>query len=138
VFNQSHVTFSFGSPDILPMFARGADPGKVLTWCYDEEAEDFTKGLFLGLAQVSVVCLTDNIADATALDTWVLEGLKSLFQNATTDSNLDKQLRTPGIVFFLHLLGLDTTGHSYRPHSKVRLIYSPLSPKYINQSRCLR
>ncbi|KAF8527215.1 PigN-domain-containing protein [Gautieria morchelliformis] len=103
VFNQSHVTFSFGSPDILPMFARGADPGKVLTWCYDEEAEDFTKGLFL---------------HATALDTWVLERLQSLFQNATTDSNLNDQLRTPGVVFFLHLLGLDTTGHSYRPHSK--------------------
>lgn len=45
VFNQSLATFSFGSPDILPMFARGADEGKVLTWCYDEEAEDFTKGI---------------------------------------------------------------------------------------------
>lgn len=26
------------------MFAKGATPGKVRTWCYDEEAEDFTKG----------------------------------------------------------------------------------------------
>ena len=27
------------------MFARGATPGKVKTWCYDEDAEDFTKGM---------------------------------------------------------------------------------------------
>lgn len=27
------------------MFARGAIPGKVKTWCYDEDEEDFTKGL---------------------------------------------------------------------------------------------
>lgn len=44
MFNQSSTTFSFGSPDILPMFAKGAIPGKVKTWCYDEDEEDFTKG----------------------------------------------------------------------------------------------
>jgi hypothetical protein len=44
VFNRSSHTFSFGSPDILPMFARGATLGKVKTWCYDEDDEDFTKG----------------------------------------------------------------------------------------------
>ncbi|KAI0370992.1 PigN-domain-containing protein [Pilatotrama ljubarskyi] len=99
VFNQSSVTYSFGSPDILPMFARGATPGKVKMWYYDEDAEDFTK-------------------DATALDVWVLEQLRSLFHNATANSTLDSRLRGEKTVFFLHLLGLDTTGHSYRPHSK--------------------
>ncbi|KAI8992816.1 PigN-domain-containing protein [Trametes punicea] len=99
VFNQSSVTYSFGSPDILPMFARGATPGKVEMWCYDEHEEDFTK-------------------DATALDVWVLEHLRTLFHNATTDPALDARLRDGKTVFFLHLLGLDTTGHSYRPHSK--------------------
>lgn len=44
VFNRSRTTFSFGSPDILPMFARGATPGTVRTWSYNEEDEDFTKG----------------------------------------------------------------------------------------------
>ncbi|KAI6039441.1 Phosphatidylinositolglycan class N-domain-containing protein [Pisolithus marmoratus] len=99
VFNQSSRTFSFGSPDILPMFAQGASPDKVLTWCYDEEAEDFTK-------------------DATALDNWVLDKLRALFQNASTDTTLNSQLRGDKVIFFLHLLGLDTTGHAYRPFSK--------------------
>ncbi|KAF8165903.1 Phosphatidylinositolglycan class N-domain-containing protein [Crassisporium funariophilum] len=99
VFNQSSTTFSFGSPDILPMFARGAVPGRVKTWSYDEDEEDFTK-------------------DATALDVWVLDQLKTLLRNATTDVTLNNQLRTDKVIFFLHLLGLDTTGHSYRPHSK--------------------
>lgn len=100
VFNQSSHTFSFGSPDILPMFVQGATPGKVEGWSYHGDHEDFTK-------------------DATELDIWVLDQLKSLFRNATTNKTLDAQLRAPQTVFFLHLLGLDTTGHSYRPHSKV-------------------
>ena len=57
--------------------------------------------------------------DATALDVWVLNQLRTLFHNATTDTTLDHRLRGEQTVFFLHLLGLDTTGHSYRPHSKV-------------------
>ncbi|THH21384.1 hypothetical protein EW146_g133 [Bondarzewia mesenterica] len=99
VFNQSSHTFSFGSPDILPMFSHGATPGKVKMWCYNEEEEDFTK-------------------DATALDTWVFDHLEALLRNATRDPLLNQQLHEDKVVFFLHLLGLDTTGHSYRPHSK--------------------
>ncbi|KAI0075163.1 PigN-domain-containing protein [Panus rudis PR-1116 ss-1] len=99
VFNRSSHTFSFGSPDILPMFAHGATPGKVDMWMYHEDEEDFTK-------------------DATALDTWVVHHLRSLLHNASSDPVLDGVLRKDQTVFFLHLLGLDTTGHSYRPHSK--------------------
>ncbi|KAG9078149.1 Glycosyl phosphatidyl inositol anchor synthesis, partial [Ceratobasidium sp. 370] len=44
VFNQSAHTFAYGSPDIVPMFARGVHPeDKVSSWCYDESEEDFTK-----------------------------------------------------------------------------------------------
>jgi hypothetical protein len=28
------------------MFSRGATPGKVMAWCYNEDEEDFTKGLY--------------------------------------------------------------------------------------------
>lgn len=47
----------------------------------------------------------------------MLNQVEALFRNATTDAILDAKLRSDKVVFFLHLLGLDTTGHSYRPHS---------------------
>ncbi|KAH0582173.1 hypothetical protein H2248_011824 [Termitomyces sp. 'cryptogamus'] len=99
LFNRSSHTFTFGSPDILPMFADGATPGKVKTWCYNKANLDYTK-------------------DAKFLDTWVLARLKELFQNATSDAELDAQLRSNKVILFLHLIGLDNTGHSYRPHSR--------------------
>ena len=56
-------------------------------------------------------------ADATHLDIWVLDQLEELFARARSDPEVSAKLREPGIVFFLHLLGLDTTGHTYRPFS---------------------
>ncbi|KAJ6124909.1 hypothetical protein N7471_012226 [Penicillium samsonianum] len=98
VFNQSRHTWSWGSPDILPMFKEGAVPGRVDAEMYSEEAEDFT-------------------VDATHLDTWVFSKVHDLFESAKTDPELDRKLRDDKLVFFLHLLGLDTTGHSFRPYS---------------------
>ncbi|KKK23926.1 GPI-anchor biosynthetic protein [Aspergillus ochraceoroseus] len=99
VFNRSRHTWSWGSPDILPMFKEGAVPGRVDADMYGEEAEDFTM-------------------DATLLDTWVFDKVQELFASAKSDPELDRKLREDKLVFFLHLLGLDTTGHSYRPYSK--------------------
>ena len=98
VFNRSRHTWSWGSPDILPMFSTGAVEGRVTDATYGAEFEDFSK-------------------DATELDYWVFDRVKQLFKDAETDPELNAQLRQDKLVFFLHLLGLDTTGHAYRPYS---------------------
>ncbi|KAJ3343284.1 Glycosyl phosphatidyl inositol anchor synthesis, partial [Kappamyces sp. JEL0680] len=110
VFNQSRHTWSFGSPDILPMFSLGAsDPAKVETIMYEAESEDFAShGMSPGR-------LT---ADSSHLDTWVFEHVEQLFANARTNTTLSALLHQDQIVFFLHLLGLDTNGHSHRPYSR--------------------
>ncbi|EEH04529.1 phosphoethanolamine transferase class N [Histoplasma capsulatum G186AR] len=99
VFNRSRHTWSWGSPDILPMFKDGATPGKIDAESYGEEAEYFSK-------------------DGSQLDIWVFEKVKAMFAAAKEDPELDTRLRQDKIVFFLHLLGLDTAGHFYRPYSK--------------------
>ncbi|KOS21519.1 GPI ethanolamine phosphate transferase 1 [Escovopsis weberi] len=99
VFNRSRHTWSWGSPDILPMFEKGAVPGRVDAYSYESDFEDFSK-------------------DATHLDHWVFDHVKDLFAEAATNKTLDRALRQDKVVFFLHLLGLDTNGHGFRPYSK--------------------
>lgn len=99
VFNRSRHTWSWGSPDILPMFQQGAVPGRVDAYMYDAEFEDFS-------------------TVATHLDFWVFDHVKELFKEAATNQTLNQALRQDKVVFFLHLLGIDTTGHGFRPYSK--------------------
>jgi phosphatidylinositol glycan class N len=98
VFNRSQHTWSWGSPDILDMFETGAVPGRVDAWTYGAEMEDYSQ-------------------DATQLDHWVFKRVKGLFTEAQTNKTLADALRQDKVVFFLHLLGLDMAGHSYRPYS---------------------
>ncbi|XP_036934214.1 GPI ethanolamine phosphate transferase 1 [Acanthopagrus latus] len=100
VFNESRHTWCWGSPDILPMFAKGASGDHVYTHTYPAQEEDFAS------------------TDASRLDSWVFNQVKSLFQSAKSNSSLRESLLEDKNVFFLHLLGIDTNGHAHRPMSQ--------------------
>ncbi|XP_044538163.1 GPI ethanolamine phosphate transferase 1 [Gracilinanus agilis] len=100
LFNESKYTWSWGSPDILPMFAKGASGNHVYTNCYTAEKEDF------------------GAQDAARLDTWVFDQVKDFFQSAKSNQSLLSKLNEEKIVLFLHLLGIDTNGHAHRPSSR--------------------
>jgi phosphatidylinositol glycan class N len=96
VFNRSAHTWSFGSPDIVPMFAT--DVAHVDEEHYAPEMEDFG-------------------ANSTDLDSWVFNRTEHLLLAARANATLRAQLEQRGVVIFLHLLGIDTFGHSKRPYS---------------------
>ncbi|XP_008305676.1 GPI ethanolamine phosphate transferase 1 [Cynoglossus semilaevis] len=100
VFNESRHTWCWGSPDILPMFAKGATGDHVYTYTYPAEEEDFAS------------------TDASRLDSWVFTQVKSFLESAKSNSTLRARLLQDKNVFFLHLLGIDTNGHAHRPMSK--------------------
>ncbi|XP_075388652.1 GPI ethanolamine phosphate transferase 1 isoform X2 [Tenrec ecaudatus] len=100
LFNESKYTWSWGSPDILPMFAKGASGDHVYTHSYAAEREDF------------------GAQDARKLDTWVFDHVKEFFRAAPANQPLFSKINEEKIVFFLHLLGIDTNGHAHRPSSR--------------------
>ncbi|XP_030625600.1 GPI ethanolamine phosphate transferase 1 [Chanos chanos] len=100
VFNESRYTWSWGSPDILPMFSKGASGDHVYTHTYSAESEDFAS------------------TDASRLDTWVFDEVKAFFSSARENETLLSRLHGEQNVFFLHLLGIDTNGHAHRPMSR--------------------
>eukprot|EP00057_Strongylocentrotus_purpuratus_P027636 XP_011682110.1 PREDICTED: GPI ethanolamine phosphate transferase 1 [Strongylocentrotus purpuratus] len=81
VFNQSRFTWSWGSPDILPMFAKGASGDHVFIHTYPPESEDFAD------------------SDASKLDTWVFDKVKV---SPNVFSMMDIYLVIVG--FILHLI----------------------------------
>uniref|UniRef100_A0A4W4F7W7 GPI ethanolamine phosphate transferase 1 n=1 Tax=Electrophorus electricus TaxID=8005 RepID=A0A4W4F7W7_ELEEL len=100
VFNESRHAWCWGSPDILPMFAKGASGSHVHTYTYPATMEDFAS------------------TDASKLDTWVFHEVKGFFNSAKENQTLLSILHEEQTVFFLHLLGIDTNGHAHRPMSK--------------------
>lgn len=112
VFNQSYHTWAWGSPDIVPMFSKCMlrplvfffhCPIKILapnvrSYSYSPEEEDFSGKMSTSL-----------------LDVWVFDKLTKFF----SDPHVDKlNVRNHQVIFFLHLLGLDSAGHTHKPYSK--------------------
>ncbi|KAM7506653.1 hypothetical protein LguiA_017106 [Lonicera macranthoides] len=100
VFNRSHHTISYGSPDIVPIFCKALPHS---TWnTYPHEFEDFA-------------------TDASFLDEWSLDQFKSILNRSNDEPNLKQMLLQDKIVIFLHLLGCDSNGHAHRPFSSIYL-----------------
>ncbi|CRK91121.1 CLUMA_CG004809, isoform A [Clunio marinus] len=97
VFNRSEKTFAWGSPDILPMFSKGATPDKVIIDSYKSEDEVFSIS-----------------AHSYLLDQWVFEKVKTFLNREKFMKEIKKKRK---VIFFLHLLGMDTSGHIHKPHS---------------------
>lgn len=100
MFNASRFTWGWGSPDILPMFAKGVTGDRMFAESYAPSFEDFSAN------------------DITKLDLWVFDKVESFFHAARQDVNLQLKLRQDKVILFLHLLGLDTNGHRNKPGSK--------------------
>lgn len=98
VFNRSRVTYAWGSPDIVPIFAKGAIKGRVITEVYDASYEVFSVS-----------------AQTYLLDKWVFDRVKKFLSN---ENKIEELIVKDKVVFFLHLLGMDTSGHIHKPNSE--------------------
>ncbi|GJQ67392.1 hypothetical protein Trydic_g5086 [Trypoxylus dichotomus] len=95
VFNQSVESWLWGSPDIVPMFNKD-NLNKINTYYYDSSFEDFS-----------------GRRSTIELDKWVFDRVKDyLYRNPI------ERFEGGGKIFLLHLLGMDTVGHVFKPNSQ--------------------
>ncbi|XP_012860193.2 GPI ethanolamine phosphate transferase 1 [Echinops telfairi] len=99
LFNESKYTWSWGELNIISIFAKGASQGHVYVHSYDTEKEDL------------------SASSKTKLDTWVFENVKDFFHAAQNNQSLFSKVNEEKIVFFLHLVDVDTIGNVYLPSS---------------------
>lgn len=102
VLNESTNSWSWGSPDIVDLFNR-ENKSHMHTESYEAESEDFGE------------------VDTFLLDEWVFKKVNKFITDATTTLESCADVCKSGNIFFLHLLGLDTAGHSHKPNSKQHL-----------------
>ncbi|KAK6638188.1 hypothetical protein RUM44_008616 [Polyplax serrata] len=95
IFNRSHCSFAWGSPDILKIFFKGLQHECAYMESYESEQN------FAG--------------DTKQYDNWVYDKLEKFMKFSHKSKTA---LNEEGIFFFLHLLGQDTSGHTDKPHSK--------------------
>uniref|UniRef100_L7M6U1 GPI ethanolamine phosphate transferase 1 n=1 Tax=Rhipicephalus pulchellus TaxID=72859 RepID=L7M6U1_RHIPC len=99
VFNRSRNVWAWGAADMVHLFTKGDHEKHVHAHTYDTNEIDFAD------------------EDASRLDLWVFGKLQEFLHSAADNQTLIEMLRQDKIVFFLHLLGLDTIGHGYNPDS---------------------
>ncbi|KFB53214.1 AGAP003222-PA-like protein [Anopheles sinensis] len=99
VLNRSSVSYCWGSPDIVNMFSHGAIKGRVHTATYHSGREIFSQ-----------------TANTSLLDIWVFDRVR---QFLVSDEARKEVFSRKKVILFLHLLGMDTAGHVYKPHSKL-------------------
>ncbi|VDO92054.1 unnamed protein product [Heligmosomoides polygyrus] len=97
IFNRSKESWMWGSPDIVTLFDSAPH---VHSFMYSPDDEDF------------------GTSDAYKLDEWVFKRVEEFFEERKNDAAERERLNSSRLVFFLHLLGLDTNGHGNKPHSK--------------------
>ncbi|XP_060517241.1 GPI ethanolamine phosphate transferase 1 [Cylas formicarius] len=99
IINQSTNAWCWGSPDILNIFNRDRS-AHIRVFTYSAELEDF------------------GANDTSSLDGWVFRKFRSFLKNevGACAENCHLYARQ-GNFYFLHLLGIDTAGHGFKPHS---------------------
>lgn len=55
--------------------------------------------------------------DAAVLDYWVFDRVTEFLESIEKSGEAAKLQNQGGLIFFLHLLGIDTQGHAHRPYS---------------------
>ncbi|EFC43696.1 predicted protein, partial [Naegleria gruberi] len=88
-FNQTNYVLQIGSPDVVHLF-KGEH---IDTFNYPPEMEDFV------------------MHDKSSLDRWVFDKFENLI---THDESVKNKLKQDKTIIFLHLLGIDTSGHAYK------------------------
>ena len=81
-------------------FVAGSSASHVHINCYPGDIESFAGD------------------DSYLLDEWVFNEFSLFMKNAHNNATLLQLLNQDKVVFFLHLLGIDTNGHSHKPWSK--------------------
>ncbi|KAJ8923996.1 hypothetical protein NQ315_006772 [Exocentrus adspersus] len=100
VISESVNAWCWGSPDIVNLFNKD-NSRSVHLYTYGSEMEDFGK------------------QNTGVLDKWVYDKVEGFLKEVQICNQQDcNNYYSSGNLFFLHLLGIDTAGHGYKPRSK--------------------
>lgn len=101
VFNQSSFTWCWGAYDIIDIFTKDNSDNHIFAEKFDPYDQTFSTN-----------------KNTTLLDDWVFRKVEYLFSSTDKHNDIYKKLQSRKIVFFLHLLGTDTSGHTHKPKTQ--------------------